>query len=188
MTFKSMATLVNISASTNRRLMKTYNVSFIVKPLPKRKTWSEKLLDNKGLPRVEEITPKMSKRWGTGTVVIPAPMEVSEMMRQVPEGKIITLNEIRKSLARRHRATIGCPITTGIFAWVAANASEERRQKGEKEVFPYWRTLKSGGIVNEKYPGGSENQKRLLEREGHQVIRKGSRYVVANYENSLAMI
>lgn len=47
--------------------------------MPKRKTWSEKLRDNKGLPKVEKITDKMSKRWGEGTVVIPAPMEVDEM-------------------------------------------------------------------------------------------------------------
>jgi len=41
--------------------------------MKKRKSWQEKLAINKGLPKVQEITGKMSKRWGTGTVVIPAP-------------------------------------------------------------------------------------------------------------------
>ena len=41
-----------------------------------KKSWREKLADNKDLPKVVEITDKMSKRWGTGTVVIPAPLEV----------------------------------------------------------------------------------------------------------------
>jgi len=95
--------------------------------MSKRKTWSEKLRDNKGLPKVQEITGKMSKRWGTGTVVIPAPMEIDEIMRKVPAGKLVTINEIRVALAKKHGATIGCPITTGIFAWVAANAAEEER-------------------------------------------------------------
>jgi hypothetical protein len=52
----------------------------------KKKSWVEKLNDSKGLPRVEVITGKMSKRWGTGTVAIPAPLEVDGLMRRVPKG------------------------------------------------------------------------------------------------------
>ncbi|TET19747.1 hypothetical protein E3J74_05470 [Candidatus Bathyarchaeota archaeon] len=156
--------------------------------MPKRKSWSEKLKDNKGLPKVEKITDKMSKRWGTGTVVIPAPMEVNEMMKRVPEGKVITIGDIRAALAKKHGATIGCPLTTGIFAWVAANAAEEERQKGEKDITPYWRTLKTGGVINPKYPGGVEAQKKLLEKEEHKIIQKGKKYVVADYEKSLAKL
>jgi hypothetical protein len=156
--------------------------------MPKKRTWTEKLNDDKDLPRVEKITARMSKRWGSGTVVIPAPREVDELMRSVPEGKLVTINEIRSALARKHKATIGCPITTGIFAWVAANAAEETRQRGERVITPYWRTLKSGGVVNEKYPGGAEGQKRLLEREGHKVSKTGKNYVVVCYEKALAQI
>ena len=156
--------------------------------MPSKKTWVEKLNDSKGLPKVEKITDKMSKRWGTGTVVIPAPIEVDEMMRKVPAGKLITINEIRAALARKHKATIGCPMTTGIFAWVAAHAAEEREQGGEKNVTPYWRTLKTGGVLNEKYPGGAEAQKLRLEREGHTVIKKGKNYAVLNYEKALLQI
>jgi hypothetical protein len=154
----------------------------------KRKTWTEKLNDDKGLPKVEKITDKMSKRWGSGTVAIPAPKEVDELMKRVPEGKLVTINEIRAALARKHKATIGCPITTGIFAWVAAYAAEEDRQRGGKVITPYWRTLKAGGVINEKYPGGAEGQKRILEWEGHEVIRKGKHYVVARYEKALAQL
>jgi alkylated DNA nucleotide flippase Atl1 len=154
----------------------------------KKTTWVEKLNDSKGLPKVEKITNKMSKRWGTGTLVIPAPIEVDEMMRKVPAGKLITINEIRAALARKHKATIGCPMTTGIFAWVAAHAAEEREQSGEKDITPYWRTLKSGGVLNEKYPGGAEAQKMRLEREGHAVVQKGKKLVVLNYKESLIQI
>ena len=156
--------------------------------MSKRKSWSEKLQDSKGLPKVEKITGKMSKRWGTGTVVIPAPMEVNEIMRKVPKGKLTTINEIRAVLAKKHGATIGCPITTGIFAWIAANAAEEQRETGEKDITPYWRVLKTGGVINEKYPCGVDAQKKLLEKEGHRVVQKGKKYVVADYEKSLAKI
>ena len=123
----------------------------------------------------------MSKKWGTGTVVIPAPIEVDQLMRKVPKGKLTTINEIRSALATRHKATIGCPMTTGIFAWIAAHAAEEQKQQGSTTITPYWRTLKTGGIINEKYPGGAEAQKLLLEQEGHSVIKKGKNYLVKDY-------
>ena len=134
-----------------------------------RKTWQEKLADDKDLLKVVEITDKMSKRWGTGTVVIPAPREVDEVMRQVPKGKVITINQIREIVAKRHGTTIGCPITTGIFAWVAAHAAEEATAEGKGNITPYWRTLKSKGELNEKYPGGVEAQAAHLREEGHTI-------------------
>ncbi len=156
------------------------------KPMPTKKpSWCERLNDSKGLPKVEKMTPKMSKKWGTGTIVIPAPIEVDEIMRKIPIGKVTTINEIRSALAKKHKATIGCPMTTGIFAWIAAHASEERKQRGEESVTPYWRTLKTGGLLNERYPGGLEAQRILLEQEGHTIDKKGKNFTVLNYEKFL---
>lgn len=156
--------------------------------MTRKKTWCEKLEDSKDLPRVVKITGKMSSKWGAGTLVIPAPIEVDELMRRVPEGKLTTINDIRAALAKRHGATIGCPITTGIFAAVAARAAEERRQKGRQDITPYWRTLKLGGVINEKYPGGVEEQKKLLAKEGHKIMQKGKKTMVADYQKSLARL
>ncbi len=72
----------------------------------RKKSWQEKLLDSKDLPRVEKIPEKRSKKWGRGTVVIPAPIEVNEIMSKVPKGKLITINDIRKKLAQKHGATV----------------------------------------------------------------------------------
>jgi alkylated DNA nucleotide flippase Atl1 len=134
-----------------------------------KKSWREKLADDKGNPKVVEITGKMSTRWGTGTVVIPAPREVDEIMRSVPRGKLTTINQIRARLAKKHDASIGCPITTGIFAWVAAHAAEEDAAEGKKDITPYWRTLKVGGELNPKYPGGINAQAEHLKEEGHTI-------------------
>lgn len=154
----------------------------------KKKDWVAKLNKSKGLPKVERITEKMSKRWGKGTVVIPAPIEVDEVMRKVPKGKLITINEIRQVLAKKHKASIGCPITTGIFACIAARAAKQEREGGRKDITPYWRTLKSDGSLNPKYPGGEVKQKGLLEREGHKVVQKGKKFLVVDYEKLLAKI
>jgi len=39
--------------------------------------------------------------------------------------------------------------------------------------------------LNEKYPGGIESHKELLEKEGHKVIQKGKKYIVVDYDKSL---
>ncbi len=139
----------------------------------KKKTWQEKLSDSKDLPK---------------TMVIPSPAEVDEVMRRVPKGRLVTIDEIRAALARKHRTDIACPRTTGIFAWIAAHAAEEARAQGRKNITPYWRTLKAGGELNPKYPGGILALKRLLESEGHKVTKKGGRYVVVDFAVRLARL
>lgn len=64
-----------------------------------RKSWREKLEDSKDLPRVERIPDRMKAKWGQGSLVIPAPMEVDEMMGRVPRRKVTTVNHIRTALA-----------------------------------------------------------------------------------------
>ena len=153
--------------------------------MARRKTWREKLADSKGLPRVVPVDERMSRRWGEGTVAVPAPCEVDTLMRQVPSGRLITIKELREAVARQHGADIGCPMTTGIFAWIAAHAAEEAAAEGETETTPYWRTLKTGGEINPRYPGGVERAKERLEAEGHRVEARGKRFVVADYESRL---
>lgn len=135
-----------------------------------KKSMREKLADSKDLPK---------------TLVIPAPREVDECMKQVPAGQVTTINELRAALARKHHTDTACPMTTGIFAWIAAQAAAEGAAAGESDTTPYWRTLKTGGLLNAKYPGGIREQKRRLETEGHKVGRKGSSYVVRDFEQVL---
>jgi hypothetical protein len=151
----------------------------------RRKSFREKLMDSKNLPMVEPVPEKMVKNCGVGTLVIPAPIEVDEMMRKVPVGKLVTVNQIREALARKHGATVACPMCTGIFASIAAKAAEEDREAGRKDITPYWRTLKEGGVINEKYPGGLDGQKEKLEAEGHIVIPKGKKLVVWDFGKKL---
>ncbi len=150
-----------------------------------RKSWREKLADNKGLPRVAKVTGKMSRRWGEGMMVIPAPVEVDALMKQVPKGRVVTINELRAALATKHEVDFACPITTGIFSWIAAHAAQEAASAGVKRITPYWRTLKSSGEINSKYPGGVEELARKLRAEGHRILQKGRHWLVADYEKRL---
>ena len=169
--------------------MKTKPVSLAsAKPLRGRKTWREKLADDKDLPKVIRIEGPLSKRWGEGTCAIPAPREVDALMRRVPKGKLTTIDQLRAAVARQHRATMGCPITTGIFAWIAAHAAEESFAAGKTRVTPYWRTLKTKGELNPKYPGGIAALRSRIEAEGHRVFQKGKRYFVQDFEKALARL
>lgn len=152
--------------------------------MKRKKTWREKLADNKGLPKIGRVEGKMTTRWGEGTMVIPAPIEVKELMDKVPKGKLASINELRAALAKTHHTDIACPITTGIFAWIAAHAAEESAAEGAKRITPYWRTLKSGGELNPKYPGGIEGVRKRLQAEGHKIIQKGKRYLVVDFEKA----
>jgi hypothetical protein len=78
-------------------------------------------------------------------------------------------------------------MTTGIFAGIAAWAAEETEAEGQKDVTPYWRTLKVGGNLNEKYPGGVVAQAERLEAEGHTVVKdkRGNPKKVKDFEKAL---
>ncbi|MEO6246553.1 MAG: hypothetical protein ABIQ12_14070, partial [Opitutaceae bacterium] len=71
-------------------------------PAKPRKTWAEKLADDKNLPKVITLTGPAVKRWGGRTLVIAAPREVDALMRTVPRGRVTTINELRTALSRRH--------------------------------------------------------------------------------------
>ena len=160
----------------------------------KKKSWTEKLHDDKDLPKVVTIGAKMQKRWGTksgDTCAIAAPREVDALMKRIPKGKLITINELRTAIARKHKATIGCPITTGIFAWIAAHAAQEslaNKSAKPTQITPYWRTLKTKGELNPKYPGGPVLLAKKLRAEGHRIAKKGQRFFVIGFEKSLATL
>ena len=148
-----------------------------------KKTYNEKLNHSGDLPKVEKLTdPRFIERYKTDTLLIAAPLEYDALMKKVPIGKITTIDRMMSHLANKHGAGCACPMTAGIFVKISAYASEER---GGKNETPWWRTLKKGGILNEKFPDGIESQKRRLEAEGHKVKQKGKHYLVEEYETKL---
>ena len=158
-----------------------------------KETWGQKLVSTtqkQNLPRVVEVNEKMSKKWGEGTVVIPSPVEVDALMKSVPKGSLITINQIREYMAKKYNASFGCPITTGIFAGMAARAAEEDIAEGKKSVTPYWRTLKGKGELNVKYPGGLDGQAKKLKAEGHEIEkdRAGKPKRVKDWESKLVKV
>jgi hypothetical protein len=158
-----------------------------------RKTWQEKLEDKSSFPKVlrrEKRFPcynavhKMGAEVGDEIVLVNS-SEILAIMKQVPKGRLITIVEICRQIASNHDVKACCSLTTGIFIMTVANAVEEASKEGKSLDIPYWRTLKTGGLLNEKYPGGQEAHKRLLEGENFRVIARGKKYQVVDYEKYL---
>jgi len=160
----------------------------------KRKTWQEKLADKEKLPKVLKLEAqfpcynalrKMGVEAGEDVVLV-NPSEIVACMKKVPYGKVVTIVEICKHITKQHHVQGCCSLTTGIFIMTAANAAEEARKEGVDMGIPYWRTLKSDGYLNEKFPGGDQAHESLLEQEGFKVVAAGQRWRVENYQATLA--
>jgi len=157
------------------------------------KSWQQKMADKGGIPKIltlQENFPcynaahKMGAQSGDPIVLV-NPREVEMLMRQVPAGKVTTLMEICAKLARDYNVKACCTLTAGIFTMTAANAAEEMKAEGKPNDLAYWRTLKSGGELNPKYPGSIAAHAALLEKEGHTILYKGNKAFVQDFENHL---
>ena len=150
-----------------------------------KKDFNAMLADSKGMPRIQIVTdPATIRKYGGDRMYFAPPIDYDRAMRRVPRGMVTTVGEIRAFFAREAGADFTEPITAGVFVSIAAWASFQR----QADETPYWRTLKAGGELNPKYPGGVEAQREKLEAEGHTVIRRGRknfRYYVEDYEKVL---
>ena len=153
-----------------------------------KKDFNAMLRDSKDMPKIQVITDKASiEKYGGDRMYFAPPADYDEVMKKVPFGKVVTVGEIREYFAKKSGADFTEPITAGIFVSIAAWASHQRTE----DKTPYWRTLKAGGELNEKYPGGALRQKEMLEKEGHTIIQRGRkniRFYVKDYENSLFLL
>ena len=129
-----------------------------------RKTWREKLEIDK--PRkIVDVPERMRRQCGEGKLLIPKPLDVDAAIRRIPEGRVMTTGDLRKELAHQFGADTTCPLCTGMFIRIAAEAAEERG----RDKTPYWRVVADDGKLNPKLPGGVESQAKALRREGHVI-------------------
>lgn len=154
-----------------------------------RTSWREKL-ERTNHSKIVEVPASMAKRLGPGTMLIPKPLDIDALIRKTKRGKLVTVSEIRSKLARDNQVDVACPLTTGIFIRIAAEAAEEDLRTGRKRVTPYWRVIRDDGSLNEKFPGGVKAQSQRLKEEGHTIAPgKGKKPPrVRNFETSLARL
>lgn len=136
-------------------------------------------------PSIIEVKGKKAiKKYGGRKKLIAPLSSYAEAMRMIPKGKLITKELIRYYLITKYEADFIDMLTSEIYMNIVANESVENKI----EEVAYWRTLDWEGRLNEKFPGGTEMQKRFLENEGHKVIESGKYLVVENYEKKLFVL
>ena len=153
-----------------------------------KKDFNAMLHKDAGMPKMQIITDEASiQKYGGNRMYFAPPLAYDRIMKTIPYGKVVTVGEIRAYLARTNGADFTDPITAGIFVSIAAWASFQRT--GDET--PYWRTLKAGGELNPKYPGGIDAQKEKLEAEGHTIVQKGRkniRFYVKDFEKAMVLL
>ena len=154
-------------------------------PKEDQKDFNAMLHQPRDMPKIQVVSdPRTIAKYGGSRMLLAPPLAYDAVMRTIPFGKVTTTGDIRVHLAQRHQADFTDPMTAGIFISIAAWASFQRPAHDT----PYWRTLKAGGELNEKFPGGVQAQRALLEAEGHTVISRGRtrlRWYVQNYTQAL---
>ena len=161
-------------------------MSVDMKVARKGKTWREKLENCHG-GKIIPMPPRMAKRMGTGTLLVPKGVDVDATIRQVRRGQLVTQGQIRAHLAREAGADYACPITTGIFVRIAAEAAAEAEREGRQRITPYWRVIRDDGSLIEKLPGGVAGQAARLADEGQRLVR-GKTVRVADFGSHLARL
>ena len=111
------------------------------------KSWQQKL--NGGKPaHVKKLTKPFGGAPEGAKMLIGTPRLIDSYMRTLPEGQFRSVAQMRADLARAHKADIACPLSTSIFARIAAEAALEEIAQGKSvaDVTPFWR------VIDEKSP------------------------------------
>lgn len=120
--------------------------------------------DGARAPEVKRLDQALSPQFPAGAMLIASPLAVAEAVEQVPAGRVIPMGELRARLAEHYGADYTCPLTTGIFLRIAAEAAVEEGEGGRQT--PYWRVVRDDGRLLDKLPGGAAAQAKLLLAEG----------------------
>lgn len=123
--------------------------------------------------KVEDLTTARGANYPAGRMLISSPLELDAVIRRIPEGRVLTVGELRANLARNHGADYTCPLTTGIFLRIVAEAADEERAAGLHKTAPYWRVVHDDGTLMDKLPGGIDAQARRLDEDGVVVLHLG---------------
>lgn len=133
----------------------------------KRKTWTEKLNIDRA-PVIEKVERDFAGIRAGQMMLIPSPKIVDAYIRQIPKGQQVTIETIRKDLAAEYHAEVTCPLTTGIFIRIAAEAAYEEYKKGKplNRITPFWRIIGEKSPAAKKLTFGTKLLRELRQKEG----------------------
>ena len=96
----------------------------------KRKTWVEKRNSSREA-EVEVLQKSFADIEAGEKMLIPTPQIVDAYIRAIPKGKESTMAQMRIDLAAEYHADKTCPLTSGIFLRIVAEAAHEELAQGK---------------------------------------------------------
>ena len=135
--------------------------------MKRKRSWTEKLHD----PRPHEVKPAPMDIAGMKKgeiMLIPSPSIVDAFIRKIPAGKSMDVKTFRQKLARKYKAEVTCPITTGFHLRTVAEAALEAHEQGAalSDITPFWRVLDADAPTTAKLSCGPAFVTRQRRREG----------------------
>lgn len=132
------------------------------------KTWTEKLLDETKMVQVKKIEKAFADIPANSNMLIATPGIVDAYIRQIPKGSATNLLTMRRDLAHDFKADHTCPVTTGIFLRIVAEAAYEQVQQGRalSRITPFWRLIDEKSPLLKKFSFGGDFVLQQRKKEG----------------------
>jgi hypothetical protein len=131
-----------------------------------KKSWLDKLNENKE-PKIKKIDIDFADIPAGSNMFIATPKLIDQYINEIGVGKRIDLKTLRKDLAIEHNADYTCPVTTGIFLRIVAEANYEKLQQGKhlQEITPFWRVIEPNSALAKKLTFGQDFLLEQIEKE-----------------------
>lgn len=122
-----------------------------------KKSWQEKFA-TKTSPEIVITSKDFGGIPAGSRMLIATPKIIEDYIRELPPGKICDIRTMRDDLAATHHADVTCPLTTGIFMRIVAEANHDKLMHGTPigSIAPFWRAIDPGSPLARKLTFGRE--------------------------------
>jgi hypothetical protein len=131
-----------------------------------KKSWLDKLNEKKE-SKLKRIDIDFADIPAGSTMFIATPKLIDSYIKEIEIGKHLDIKTLRKDLALAHNADYTCPVTTGIFLRIVAEANYEKVLQGEdiEQITPFWRVIEPNSILAKKLTFGQKFLLQQLDKE-----------------------
>jgi hypothetical protein len=106
-----------------------------------KKSWADRMEQDHSV--VKKLDKDFADMKAGSLMYISNPKTIEAYIRNIPKGKEVNLKTMRNDLAFEHAAEVTCPVTTGIFLRIVAEAANEQLEHGKAigRITPFWRVI-----------------------------------------------
>jgi hypothetical protein len=131
-----------------------------------KKSWLDKLNEHKE-PKIKRIDIDFADIPSGSNMFIATPKIIDQYIQEIGFGKRVDAKTLRKDLAIEHNADYTCPLTTGIFLRIVAEANYEKLQQGKsiEEITAFWRVIEPNSALSKKLTFGQDFLLQQIKKE-----------------------